>query len=298
MSNVNTMASHRSPMLSARGLQRVRAARIVNRVVVYGLLLLAALAFLIPLFVLLNTSFKTLEDIRQGTLVSLPVEFTVTPWYQAWAVLHGYFWNSVRMVIPAVALSTAFGAINGYVLSKWQFRGSETFFLALLLGCFIPFQTILLPMSQTLGRLGLSQSVNGLILTHVVYGIPFTTLFFRNYYVGIPNAIVESAKIDGAGFVGILVKIFLPISGPIFVVAIIWQMTQIWNDFLFGVSFAGSQSQPVTVALNNLVATTTGTTRYNVNMAAAMIAAAPTLVVYIVSGRYFVRGLTSGSVTG
>lgn len=298
MSSISTADAEKRPHLGEKNLKKMRTARVVNRILVYGLLLLAAAAFLIPLFVLLNTSFKTLEDIRQGTLVSLPVDFTIVPWFQAWGVLRGYFWNSVRMVIPAVALSTAFGAVNGYVLAKWQFRGSETFFLALLLGCFIPFQVILLPMSQMLGRLGLSQSINGLILTHVVYGIPFTTLFFRNYYVGIPNAIVESAKIDGAGFVGILVKIFLPISGPIFVVAIIWQMTQIWNDFLFGVSFAGSQSQPVTVALNNLVATTTGTTRYNVNMAAAMIAAAPTLVVYVVSGRYFVRGLTSGSVTG
>jgi len=273
-------------------------ARIVNRTIVYGLLILAAIAFLIPMFILLNTSFKTLADVRTGTLVSLPVEFTLEPWVRAWGTLRGYFWNSVRMVVPAVAISTGIGAVNGYVLSKWRFRGSEAFFLALMMGCFIPFQSILLPMSQLLGRLGLSQRIAGLVLTHVVYGVPFTTLFFRNYYVGIPDAIVESGKIDGATFLGIFFKIMLPISGPIIVVAVIWQTTQIWNDFLFGVSFAGSQSQPVTVALNNLVATTTGITEHNVNMAAALIAAFPTLVIYVVSGRYFVRGLTAGSLSG
>ncbi|MFW5807230.1 MAG: carbohydrate ABC transporter permease [Spirochaetota bacterium] len=270
----------------------------VSRFVVYSLLLLAALAFLIPSFVMLNTSVKTLADIRGGTLVSLPQELTLQPWLKAWLTLRGSFWNSVRMVVPAVAISVAIGAINGYVLSKWRFRGSEAFFLALLMGCFIPFQTILLPMSQTLGRLGIAQSVRGLVLVHVIYGIPFTTLFARNYYVGIPDTMVESAKIDGAGFFSIFARIVLPLSGPILMVAVIWQTTQIWNDFLFGVSFSGSGSQPVTVALNNLVNTTTGVKRYNVDMAAAIIAAAPTLAIYVLSGRYFVRGLTAGSISG
>ncbi|MFW6387829.1 MAG: carbohydrate ABC transporter permease [bacterium] len=297
MSSTNAVAGS-GLRRAAVGERRRKSAEITHRIIVYGVLLLAALAFLIPLFVLLNTSVKTLAEIRGGTLMALPAEFTLEPWAVAWVRLRGYFWNSVRMVVPAVAVSVIIGAVNGYVLSKWRFRGSEAFFLALLMGCFIPFQVILLPMSQMLGRLGLTQSVSGLVLTHIVYGIPFTTLFFRNYYVGVPDAIVESARIDGAGFTSIFVRIILPISGPIFVVAIIWQMTQIWNDFLFGVSFAGSQSQPITVALNNLVATTTGITRYNVNMAAAIIAAAPTLIVYIVSGRYFVRGLTSGAISG
>lgn len=270
----------------------------INRVLLYGVLLLAALAFLIPLFTMLNTSVKTLGEIRRTTLLTLPSELTLQPWAKAWLTLQGYFWNSVRMVVPAVAFSTMFGAVNGYVLSKWRFRGSETFFLGLLMGCFIPFQVILLPMSQTLGRLGLADSVTGLVLVHVVYGIPFTTLFFRNYYVGIPDAMVESARIDGSSFLGIFFRILVPISGPILMVAVIWQTTQIWNDFLFGVSFAGSGSQPVTVALNNLVNTTTGTKEYNVDMAAAVIAAFPTLAIYVISGRYFVRGLTSGSVTG
>jgi glucose/mannose transport system permease protein len=202
------------------------------------------------------------------------------------------------MVVPSVILSTLIGAMNGYVFSKWRFPGSETFFSFLLLGCFIPFQVILLPMSQTLGWLGLAQSVQGLILVHTVYGLPFTTLFFRNFYVTIPDEIVKAAKIDGAGFFRILWRIVLPVSAPIFVVSIIWQTTQIWNDFLFGVAFSGSDSQPVTVALNNLVNTSTGVKEYNVDMAAAIIAGLPTLLVYIVSGKYFVRGLTAGAVKG
>ncbi|HDQ15053.1 MAG TPA: carbohydrate ABC transporter permease, partial [Sediminispirochaeta sp.] len=256
---------------------------LLSRFLVYAVLIIAALVFLVPFGIMINTSLKTLADIRSGTLISLPVELSFEPWGKAWLRLRGYFWNSVRMVVPAVVISTFIGAVNGYVLSKWRFPGSESFFLALLFGCFIPFQVILLPMSQTLGRMGLAESVQGLILVHVIYGIPFTTLFFRNYYVSIPNAIVESGKIDGAGFFKIFGRLILPISGPIIVVAVIWQTTQIWNDFLFGVSFAGSQSQPITVALNNLVNTSTGVKEYNVDMAGAIIAALPTLFVYIVS---------------
>lgn len=296
MSSLESSAGSTAHLPTTRG--GMEPATAVSRFVVYSLLLLAALAFLIPSFVMLNTSVKTLADIRGGTLVSLPQELTLQPWLEAWLTLRGSFWNSVRMVVPAVAISVAIGAINGYVLSKWRFRGSEAFFLALLMGCFIPFQTILLPMSQTLGRLGIAQSVRGLVLVHVIYGIPFTTLFARNYYVGIPDTMVESAKIDGAGFFSIFARIVLPLSGPILMVAVIWQTTQIWNDFLFGVSFSGSGSQPVTVALNNLVNTTTGVKRYNVDMAAAIIAAAPTLAIYVLSGRYFVRGLTAGSISG
>jgi glucose/mannose transport system permease protein len=190
------------------------------------------------------------------------------------------------------------GAANGDVFAKWRFPGSEAFFSALLLGCFIPFQVILLPMSQTLGWLGIAQSVRGLVLVHTVYGLAFTSLFFRNFYVTIPTELVKAAKIDGAGFFRIFWKIMLPVSVPIFVVSIIWQTTQIWNDFLFGVAFSGSDSQPVTVALNNLVNTSTGVKEYNVDMAAAIIAGIPTLLVYIVSGKYFLRGLTAGAVKG
>ena len=275
------------------------------RALVYALLIAAAVYFLIPFFVMVITSIKTMNDIRTGHLISLPRELTFEAWEKAWKSacigvncvgLRGYVLNSVRMVVPAVALSTMIGAINGYVFSKWRFRGSETFFSFLLLGCFIPFQVILLPMSRTLGMLGIAQSTTGLVLVHTVYGLPFTSLFFRNYYASIPDAFIEAAKIDGASFWTIFGRIMLPISAPIFVVSIIWQTTQIWNDFLFGVCFSGSDSQPVTVALNNLVNTSTGVKEYNVDMAAAIIAAIPTLFVYIVSGKYFVRGLIAGAV--
>ena len=171
-------------------------------------------------------------------------------------------------------------------------------FTALLVGCFIPFQVVILPMANLLGIFGLANTTTGLILVHVVYGTAFTTLFFRNYYISVPEELVRAARIDGAGFFLIFRKIILPISGPIFTVCIIWQFTQIWNDFLFGVVFAGGQSQPVTVGLNNLVNTTTGVKEYNVDMAGAIIAALPTLFVYMVAGRYFVRGLTAGAVKG
>jgi glucose/mannose transport system permease protein len=253
------------------------------------------------------TSLKTMDDIRAGSLISLPAHIDFDAWKEAWGSacvgvkcdgIKGYFFNSVRMVIPAVAISTMIGAVNGYVFSKWRFRGSEVIFSLLLIGCFIPFQVILLPMATTLGKLGIAQSLTGLILVHVIYGLAFTTLFFRNFYVTIPDDLVKAARIDGAGFFRIFWRIILPVSAPIIVVTVIWQTTQIWNDFLFGVVFTGGDTQPVTVALNNLVNTSTGVKKYNVDMAAAIIAGAPTLFVYIVAGKYFLRGLTAGSVKG
>lgn len=280
---------------------------IFARALIYTLLIFAAIYYLIPLIIMILTSVKTMEDIRTGTLISLPRQITFAAWREAWDSacigvtcngIKNYFWNSIIMLIPSVLISTLIGAANGYVFSKWKFFGSEVLFSMLLLGCFIPFQIILLPMAQVLGAIGLSQSLPGLILVHIVYGIAFTTLFFRNYYVTIPQELIHAAKIDGAGFFRIFWKIILPISVPIFVVSIIWQTTQIWNDFLFGVVFSSGESQPVTVALNNLVNTSTGVKKYNVDMAAAMIAAFPTMVIYIVAGKYFLRGLTAGSVKG
>lgn len=280
---------------------------IAGRIFIYGLLVVAAFYFLLPFVVMVFTSIKTMEDIRMGTLISLPTEVTFEAWREAWGTacigvecngIKGYFLNSVKMVIPAVLISTAIGAINGYVFSKWKFRGSEVIFSLLLIGCFIPFQVILLPMARTLGQFGLAQSISGLALVHVVYGLAFTTLFFRNFYVNIPDDLVKAARIDGAGFFTIFWRIILPLSIPIIVVTVIWQTTQIWNDFLFGVVFSGGDSQPVTVGLNNLVNTSTGVKKYNVDMAAALIAGAPTLFVYIVAGKYFLKGLTAGAVKG
>ena len=280
---------------------------IAGRLLIYGVLLFFVLYFLLPLLVMVITSIKSMEEIRTGNLISLPRHPTIEPWIKAWSYatigvtnegIKGFFWNSIRMVIPAVLISTLIGALNGYVLSKWRFRGSDTFFAMLLLGCFIPFQVILLPMARTLGFLGLAESFWGLVLVHIIYGLAFTTLFFRNYYVAVPDELVKAARIDGAGFFRIFLRIMLPISKPIFMVTIIWQTTQIWNDFLFGVCFSTGATQPITVALNNLVNTSSSVKEYNVDMAGAIIAALPTLFVYFVAGKYFVRGLTAGAVKG
>jgi len=279
----------------------------IGRVIIYLILLFFALIYLAPLYVMFTTSLKGIEEIRSGNLMALPMDPTFYAWTKAWSSactgsecegLAPYFWNSVRIVFPAVIISTIIGAFNGYSLAKWKFKGSELLFGALLFGCFIPFQVILLPMAKLLGSLGLANTVTGLVLVHVIYGVAFTTLFFRNYYVGIPTELVKAAKLDGAGFFNIFRHIFLPLSTPIFVVTIIWQFTQIWNDFLFGVVYSGSGTQPITVALNNLVNTSVGGKEYNVDMAAAIIAALPTLVVYVIAGKYFIRGLTAGAVKG
>jgi len=279
----------------------------IGRTLIYLILLFFAFIYLAPLYVMFTTSLKDIEEIRSGNLMALPMDPTFYAWKKAWSSactgsecrgLAPFFWNSVRIVFPAVIISTIIGAFNGYALAKWKFKGSEFIFGALLFGCFIPFQVILLPMAKLLGSLGLANTVTGLVLVHVIYGVAFTTLFFRNYYVGIPTELVKAAKLDGAGFFAIFRHIFIPLSTPIFVVTIIWQFTQIWNDFLFGVVYSGSGTQPITVALNNLVNTSVGGKEYNVDMAAAIIAALPTLAVYVIAGKYFVRGLTAGAVKG
>lgn len=273
----------------------------------YAMLILFALFYLMPLFVMLVTSLKSLDDIRTGSLIGLPRELVFDAWGKAWSGacigvqcegLKPYFLNSVLIAVPAVLISTILGAMNGYVISQWRFRGSDVIFALLLFGCFIPFQVVLLPMAIVLGKMKLAGTIGGLIFVHVVYGLGFTTLFFRNYYVTIPVELVKAAKVDGAGFFRIFWSIFMPLSAPIVVVTVIWQFTQIWNDFLFGVSFSQAGTQPITVALNNIVNSTQGVKEYNVDMASAIIAALPTLLVYVVAGKYFIRGLTAGSVKG
>ncbi len=289
----------------ARG--RSQAVRVFLRWSLYVALGSFVLIYLMPLFVMVTTSLKSLEEIRTGDLVALPREVTFDAWLTAWSGactgikcegVKPYFWNSVLIAIPAVAISTLVGAINGYIVSQWRFRGANIIFALMLFGCFIPFQVVLLPMARVLGIMGIAGTIQGLIFVHVVYGLGFTTLFFRNYYVTIPAELTKAAKVDGAGFFRIFWSIFLPLSLPIIVVTVIWQFTQIWNDFLFGVSFSQAGTQPVTVALNNIVNSTTGVKEYNVDMAAAIIAALPTLLVYVVAGKYFIRGLTAGSVKG
>ena len=279
----------------------------LTRALIYTALILFAVYYLLPLYVMLVNSLKPLDEIRQGGMLNLPQQWTIEPWLSAWSTaqigvqptgLRPFFINSILMVVPAVAISTVIGALNGYVLTKWQFKGSNVFFGLLLLSCFIPFQIVLIPMARILGLIGLAGSLWGLILVHVVYGIGFTTLYFRNYYENFPTELVRAAQIDGASFFQIFYRILLPSSGPIIVVSVIWQFTNIWNDFLFGASFSGANTTPMTVALNNLVQSSTGVKEYNVHFAGAILAALPTLIVYIVSGRYFVRGLMSGAVKG
>jgi glucose/mannose transport system permease protein len=279
----------------------------LSRFAVYALLLLAAAFFLAPLYVMLATSFKDADEIRQGNLLSLPSSLNFDAWRMAWSEactgtdcrgLKPFFWNSVLMVVPAVLISTLWGAINGYVLSLWKFRGSELLFGFMLFGVFMPFQVVLLPMSQILGWLGISSSVGGLILVHCLAGLAGTTLFFRNYYAAIPKELVNAARIDGAGFWRIFFRIIVPLSTPIVMVTLIWQFTNIWNDFLFGVAFSGADSKPITVGLNNMVNTTSSVKAYNVDMAAAVIAGLPTMLIYVLAGQYFVKGLTAGAVKG
>ena len=283
------------------------AGKTALRWLLYVLLGLFALYYLMPLFVMVTTSLKSLEEIRTGSLIALPRDVTLEAWKTAWSSactgiqcegLRPYFWNSVLIAVPAVILSTLLGALNGYVVAQWRFRGANIIFSLMLFGCFIPFQVVLLPMARLLGMMGLAGTIPGLIFVHVIYGLGFTTLFFRNYYVTIPAELTKAARVDGAGFLRIFWSIFLPLSLPIIVVTVIWQFTQIWNDFLFGVSFSQAGTQPVTVALNNIVNSTTGVKEYNVDMAAAIIAGLPTLLVYVVAGKYFIRGLTAGSVKG
>ena len=295
---------------------------IVTRAVIYGLLGFFAIVYLLPLVVMVMTSLKPLQEVTGGNMFWLPQDLTFEPWTKAWGTacvgltcegLKGYVWNSVKMVIPAVLISSLLGALNGYVLTKWRFPGHKLVFGMMLFACFIPFQSVIIPMAVILGffgqfgnqlidltgfSFGFGNPPVNLVIVHVVYGLGFTTLFFRNYYEAFPTELIKAAMIDGASFFQIFRRILLPNSTPIFIVTVIYQFTNIWNDFLFGSTFAAGDQAPMTVALNNLVNTSTGIVEYNVNMAAAIIAAAPTLLVYVVGGRYFVRGLMAGAVKG
>jgi glucose/mannose transport system permease protein len=278
-----------------------------TRLALYAVLAFLAIAFLLPVYVMVVNSLKPLDEIRSGNLLAWPIDWTTAPWGTAWSTaqigvapvgLRPYFINSFLIVVPAVILSVLVGALNGYILTQFKFKGANALFAAMLFSVFIPYQVVLIPMAKTLGFIGLAGSVGGLVFVNVVYGIGFTTLFFRNYYAAFPQELVRSARMDGAGFFGVLGRILLPSSGPMIVVTVIWQFTNIWNEFLFGASFSDYSSFPLTVALNNLVNSSTGVKEYNVHFAGAFIAAIPTLVVYMVSGKYFVRGLMAGSVKG
>jgi glucose/mannose transport system permease protein len=264
---------------------------------IYLTLILFSILFLIPVYMVLVTSFKTFGQVSLSTMWNFPTEFTLEAFAEALQKLSPNLLNSFLMVVPGTVISAFIGSLNGYVLSKWKFRGANVLFTLMLFGMFIPYQSILIPLVQFLGRVGLYGNILGLIVVHVIYGIPITTLIFRNYYSEVPTEMLEAGAIDGAGFFGQYLYILLPISAPGFVVVVIWQFTQIWNEFLFAVSIvSASDKVPITVALQNLAGSQV--VEWNVQMAGAFLTALPTLLVYILLGRYFVRGLLAGSVKG
>ena len=279
--------------------------RLASRVVIYSLLSLFALVYIVPLLVVVANSFREQLDIAHNGLIAIPRTFNLDAWGQAWDSyciggtcegMKRYFFNSLWMTVPATIISTLLGALNGYVLSKWRFKGSEVLFTMVMLGVFMPGQISLLPWAFILGQLKLSNSVNGLVLVHVIQGLSFTTLFCRNYYVSVPDDLIKAARIDGAGFWRIFFRIILPISPPILIVTVIWQFTGIWNEYLFGVVFTSGSQQPVTAALVALTAGGQTATAHNVMSAAVLIGALPPLLVYFFGGKYFVRGLTQGAI--
>jgi len=286
--------------------QRVEARRYaLGRLGVYAFLGFFAILYLLPLLVVVANSFREMPEITQNGLIAFPRSFSFKAWPNAWAHycvqgtcegVHRNFYNSLIMTVPATLVSTMLGAINGYVLSKWRFRGSEALFVCMTLGVFMPGQVALMPWAFILGRLHLSNSVYGLMFVHCVQGLSFTTLFCRNYYLSIPDDLIKAARIDGAGFWRIFFKIVLPLSPPILIVTVIWQFTGIWNEYLFGVVFTGGTQQPITASLVSLATTVMNARAYDVTAAAVLIGALPPLLIYLFGGKYFVRGLTQGAI--
>ena len=261
---------------------------------VYIPLTMMALFYLLPMFVMLNTGFKSFEEVSLATMWELPSSLSLDNFTAAWEILQPSMWNSMKIVIPAATISSILGSINGYVLSKWKFPGANIVFPVLLFGMFIPYQSILIPLVDVMSRIGLAGSTWGLVLVHVIYGIPITTLIFRNFFAAIPESLIEAAKVDGAGIWQVYWRILLPLSIPAFVVVYIWQFTSAWNDFLFAVLLTSPSNWPVTVALNNMAGSQI--IAWNVQMAGSFLAAVPTLLIYIFLGRYFLRGMMTGAL--
>ena len=268
----------------------------ILRFFLYAILFVFALWYLTPIYILLVTSLKPSSAVRLDQMWTLPWPPSLDGFFAAWNALGPNFLNSLKLAIPAAIISSMLGSMNGYVLAKWKFRGADTLFTLILFGMFIPYQAILIPLTQVMSNVGLYGSIQGLILVHVIYGIPITTLIFRNYYAGIGTEVLEAGRIDGASLLGLYRYIILPLSAPCFAVVIIWQFTQAWNEFLFAVILTNQSHWPVTVALNNLAGSQL--VQWNVLMAATLLAALPTLLVYIFLGRYFLRGLMAGALKG
>jgi glucose/mannose transport system permease protein len=300
------MSVNTSAMAGPRGPKPKRAMSPTN-IMLYGTLILIALYYLVPLYVMIVTSLKGMPEIRLGNIFSPPVEITFAPWKKAWAEactglncdgLSRGFMNSVYITVPSVVVSIAIASINGYALANWRFKGADVFFTILILGAFIPYQVMIYPIAILLGQIGLFGSLTGLVIVHTIFGMPILTLLFRNYFTSVPEELFKAARVDGAGFWGIYFRIMLPMSLPIFVVAVILQVTGIWNDFLFGVIYASNERYPMTVQLNNIVNSVQGVKEYNVNMAATLLTGLVPLIVYFISGKLFVRGIAAGAVKG
>ncbi len=273
----------------------------------YGALFVCALYFLSPLYVMLVASFKTLSEVRGSSIISLPEVWTIQPWIKAWSEacsglecdgIRPYFIATFEIAVPAVALSVLLGALNGYVMAKWRSRSADLIFTLLLVGSFVPLQLYLIPLAITLRELNIYGTTTGLILIHTVYGIPLTTMLFRNFYVALPDELVRAAIMDGAGFFKIFFSVILPLSPAIAIVAVILVFSGIYNDFLFALTFGETGKRPIMAAVQNIVASSYGIKEYNVNIAAVMISALPTLLLFLVAGRFFVRGLTQGALKG
>ncbi|TGP23534.1 MULTISPECIES: carbohydrate ABC transporter permease [unclassified Mesorhizobium] len=278
-----------------------------RNIFLYGTLIVVALYYLLPLYVMVVTSLKGMPEIRLGNIFSPPLEITFEPWVKAWATactglncdgLSRGFWNSVRITVPSVLLSIAIASVNGYALANWRFKGADSFFIILIVGAFIPYQVMIYPIVIILREIGIYGTLTGLVIVHSIFGMPILTLLFRNYFTSMPEELFRAARVDGAGFWGIYLRIMLPMSLPIFVVAVILQVTGIWNDFLFGVVYTRPDTYPMTVQLNNIVNSVQGVKEYNVNMAATILTGLVPLIVYFVSGKLFVRGIAAGAVKG
>ncbi len=275
------------------------------RIGVYVFLAFAAAFFLLPLYVMLTTSFKSMEEIRLGQIFALPSSITFDAWRAAWSEactgvscegVRGGFWNSVTIAVPSVVLPILLGAINGYALSWWKPKGSQWLFAVLMLGAFIPIQVMIYPLVKLEAAIGIYSSLPGIVFVHLVFAMPIMTLLFRNYYAGLPSELFKAARVDGGGFWRIFIQLVLPMSTPMLIVAAIMQITGVWNDYILGLTFAGRENQPMTVQLNNVINTTTGERLYNLNMAATILTSAVPLLVYLISGRWFVRGIAAGAV--
>lgn len=278
-----------------------------RNIMLYGTLFVVCLYYILPLWVMVMTSLKGMPEIRLGNIFAPPVEITFEPWVKAWSEactglncdgLSRGFWNSVQILIPSVILSIAVASVNGYALVNWRFRGSDVFFTILIFGSFIPYQVMLYPIVIMLREMGIYGTLWGLVLVHTIFGMPILTLLFRNYFSALPEELFKAARVDGAGFWGVYFRIMVPMSLPIFVVALILQVTGIWNDFLFGVVYTKPEIYPMTVQLNNIVNSVQGVKEYNVNMAATLLTGLVPLIIYFVSGKLFVRGIAAGAVKG